>query len=235
MFHLSGWNSFLYMFHCRVEEWWFGCGVGDGAGFRDEKKGRRGLFLFLFTFSPKSGKKRITCIYMPAFQYICYALFPNWIPEKMQVLQRDIKERSLTFFFGQESLWSISLIFRSPCIMILLEGDVAWKRFQCPWPGLPFTVDFGEHEQDPGPAMDERGWGVTQSSSSSAFLLAWDIILSKSLLVPWLFARKWMAGWDLDSFYLSFCDSVSMVSWLSWRLLYSWARHQFLHLDIETT
>ena len=78
---------------------WLWC--WDGVCFRDEKKGIRGLFLFLFTFSPKSGKKRITCIDMPVFQYICYALFPKLNSREMRVLQRDIKERPWCF-----SLWS---------------------------------------------------------------------------------------------------------------------------------
>ena len=68
--------------------------LGTGCVSEMRRKEEEDCFYFFLHLVPRVEKKRITCIYMPVFQYICYALFPKLNSREMRVLQRDIKERS---------------------------------------------------------------------------------------------------------------------------------------------
>lgn len=229
MFHLSGWNFFLYMFHCSVEEWWFGYGVGRGVFQRWGERKKRNYFSFLLHLVPRV-EKRITFIYMPIFQYICYAFCPKLTSIEIRVLQRFSHERSWHFPLVKWVYEAFGRIFQILCIMILREADKACSRSQHIWLGPPFHLWF---------------WGTRSGSwccNGSPWMWSRTIQFQPCFPTHLVHNLEQVASWCLDHFamkwkvdcmiltlppFLSSCDSISMTSWLSWPMLYSWARHPF--------
>ena len=160
--------------------------------------------------------------------------FPNWIPEKCEFCKGILKKGLDVFLFGQESLWNISPDFSKRMHYDSPRGRCGLKEVPMSLTKTPFDCWF---------------WGTWTGSCScngrprmrshtSQFQLCFSTHLGQNPEQSWCrgcFAIKWTAGCVILilSTSLSFCDSVSMASWLSWPTLYSWARNQFLHLDVS--
>lgn len=101
---------------------------------RWEERKKRNYFSFFLHLVPRV-EKRITFIYMPIFQYICYAFCPKLTSIEIRVLQRFSNERSWHFPLVKWVYEAFGMIFQILCVMILREADMACSRSQHIWLG----------------------------------------------------------------------------------------------------